>query len=244
MTIFRIIKNFVLILLIILIIFIPVYIYLVKFKNNSFIGEYLKRITLKNPKIVELLNLNVPGDARYLYLDPGNQSVSVKVVSVNSKKPNEEIDRWLREIIFETVNKNAVVNIIQNVGYPKTRLLTNEDLNEIRKNAISQDDGDLYLIYVCSYADKESSVGLVIHRDTIFIFRDAIEALSERGYVKEVLEKTTIMHEWGHLLGMDHIEDENCIMDESVEVYDSSPMGKDLPTKYCWEELQRLKKLY
>lgn len=243
MIILKFIKNTTLILLIILIIFIPASIYLVKFKNSSFLGEQLKSSVLKIPKLVELFNLNAPGDARYFYVRSENKNLSVEVVLVNSKSSNGRVDKWLQEIISETVNKYATVTNTLDIQYPKKELLTDEDLNKIRADTISKGKSDVYLIYVSSYSDKESSVGVVVHRDTIFIFKDAIDRLSERGYVKDIVEKTTIMHEWGHLLATEHIEDENCIMNEFVEILDSSPTGRNLPTKYCWKELREFTKL-
>lgn len=242
MIIFRILRNTFLILLIVLIILAPLCIYLIKFKGNSFPGDILKSGALKTPKLAEILNLNNPGDARNFYLDPDRKSLSVGVISVNFKDPNEEVGMWLKDMIFETTNKYVIVGRTQSFGYPKTSALQDLDFNKIRKDAISLGKKDLYLIYASSYADKQSSAGLVIHRDTIFIFKDAIDRLSERGYVKDILEKTTIMHEWGHLLGIDHIDDEGCIMNDSVEVLDAIPSGKNLPSDYCSRELREIQR--
>lgn len=235
------IKNVIFILLIFIITLIPVFVYVVKFKSGSVLGSQVKTNVIKSSGLVKLLNLNNPGDYRYFYRDPDIKSLSVRIVSVNFQESNTEVDRWLKGMINTTVGKNVEINKIYNLHYPNTKLLTDFDLNEIRNKVISGGSGDLNLIYAGSYSEKESSVGLVIHRDTIFIFKDAIDVLSERGYVKNVLEKTTIMHEWGHLLGLDHISNSDCIMDESVEVYDTPPIGKNLPTEYCWEELQGIK---
>lgn len=243
MFVLRFIKNLILVLLILFIILIPILIYLVKFGNNSFIGESTRRLALGNYKLVEMLNLNEPGDAKYIYSDPQKKDILVKVVAVNYEDVNESVDDWIGEMIFHTLNKNAVIGVTENVGYPKTKLLTDADLNEIREDVFSPKPADLNVVYASSYAEKESSVGLVIHRDTIFIFRDALDALSERESIKDVLEKTTIMHEWGHLLGLGHFESEDCIMNEMVEVYDSIPSGRNLPTEYCRQELQEIKKL-
>lgn len=243
MMILKNLKNIFLVSLILIVAAIPVFIYFIKFNNTSFIGKTLKERVLRSQGLITFLNLNEPGDARYYYSDPNTENILVKVVSVNYEKANESVDAWLKEIISQTLGKNAVVGMLQNIGYPKTKFLTNADLNEIRKDSILLGTADLYLIYAGSYAEKETSVGVVIHRDTIFIFRDAIEALSERGYVKDVLEKTTIMHEWGHLLGLNHFESEDCIMNEMVEVYDRFPLGKGIPTDYCREELQEIKRI-
>ncbi|MFC1600455.1 hypothetical protein ACFL25_00010 [Patescibacteria group bacterium] len=214
---------------------------MVKFGNDSLVGESVKDKVLRNYKLVEFVNLNEPGDARFKYFDPESKSVSVSIVSVNIKEPNKNVDLWVGDMISQTVNKSANVGVVSNIAYAKTRILTDADLSELRKRAISHKKADLYLIYTSSYAEKETAVGLVLHGDTIFIFRDALGALSEKESVKDILEQTTIMHEWGHLLGLDHVNDGACIMNEIVDVYDYPPIGANLPTKYCLKELQLIK---
>jgi hypothetical protein len=241
--IFKIVRNFFIALLILFIVLIPVVIYLIKFNNSSFLGEMLKKRVLRFPELVELLNLNNPGDAKYIYFEPKDRDLTIGIISVNSEEPNKNINEWMREIISESVKRGVILSDVMYLDFPKSQLLTKEDLNEIRSNAILTDKNDLNLIYTSSYFEKDNSVGIVLHRDTIFIFKDAIDMLSERGFVKDVLEKTTIMHEWGHLLGLDHIDDENCIMNEQVQVLDSNPLARNLPTKYCWKELQKIEEL-
>ena len=228
-------------LLILIIICIPLSIYLVRFNNNSFIGRNIKKQVIKDPKLVEILNLDEPGDGRYVYSDPAIPSVSVSIYSVDNKPYNERITLWVEDIMHSTVNKKIGEFYEGDINYGKTELLTDESLEEIYKLIKSDSKSDLYIIFTGSYAEKPSSVGLVIKRDAIFIFNDAIDLLSEKGYVRDLLEKTTIMHEWGHLLGLEHINYSNCIMNEMAEVYDNPPVGKNLPTKYCWEELNNIK---
>ena len=174
--------------------------------------------------------------------------IAGKIGTENEKILLEKVDSLCKKMGFKTFLPHRDVGIAKNISdskkifegdinYGKTELLTNENLEEIYKLVKSTSKSDVYIIFTGSYAEKPSSVGLVIQRDAIFIFNDAIELLSERGYVKDLLEKTTIMHEWGHLLGLEHINYSNCIMNEMAEVYDNPPVGKNLPIKYCWEEL-------
>lgn len=236
------IKTFIVALTILVIVCIPLSIYLVRLNNESYFGSLLKRKFIKHPQVVSILNLNEPGDYRYYYLNSGSDVLNINVVSVNSKAPNKDAKNWLLEILQKTVDKKAVFTDGE-ISYPKTDLLENSDLKKIRDEIISNGAADFNLVYASSYAEKPSSVGVVIHRDTIFIFSDAIEALSEKGYINNLLEKTTIMHEWGHLLGLEHVNKENCIMNELLEVYDRPPTGKTIPAIYCWEELDQLRKI-
>lgn len=215
-------------------------VYFVKFKTGSFLGVRLRRFVLKNEKLVKIINLNNPGDAKFIYLDPQKSEIDIEVVSVNSTDNNGNINAWMAEIIFQTTGKGTISVKPLEIEFEKQNLLTDDDLTKIRNETILHGKHDLYIVYTSSYKEKPSSVGLVLHRDTIFIFKEAIDALSDNKSTQDVLEKTTLMHEWGHLLGMDHFDDPDCIMDEKADVYDKPPLGEDLPTKYCFEEVQSL----
>lgn len=229
----------------ILLIFIPLALYLIRFNNTSDTGKFLKSKILKYPEIINLINLDEPGDGKYIYVSPKSNKLTVKTYSVNKYVPDENVGVWIKEIMSESLGKEAVVYDTVEIGYEGNGMLSNDDINIIREK-VSEENGipaDLNIIYAGKYTVKPSSLGLVLHRDTVFIFKDAIAQMSEKGYINDVLEKTTIMHEWGHLLGLDHFEADHCIMSEKVEVFDNPPAGKSLPKNYCWEELNEINEL-
>jgi hypothetical protein len=242
----KLLKVFIIFFIMVSILIVPLSIFLIKFDNKSILGKHIKEEIVKYPALISFLNLNEPGDNKFLYLSPENQQIKVNIYSVNMAVANEKINSWITEIVSETTGKKVIVAGSRPVDYKNEGSLNNEDLNNIRKLVISESSttSDLNIIYVTSYySDKPSSVGLVIHRDTIYIFKDALKKLSEKGAVNSILEKTTIMHEWGHLLGVDHIYNDDCIMSEIVEVFDNPSIGKSLPTVYCWEELEAIKQI-
>ena len=239
----KLLKIFVTLIIFIFILIIPLSIFLIKFGNKSALGGFVKGQVMKYPRLISLMNLNEPGDNRFLYLGQKSQQIKVNIYSVNNARSNEKVGEWINEIIFETTGKRAVVSDLGSINYKNDGLLSDDDLNNIRKLLISEmgTPSDLNIVYTSSYSEKPSSIGLVIHRDTVYIFNDALKKLSEKSAVNNILEKTTIMHEWGHLLGVDHILNDDCVMSEVVEVYDNPSYGKSLPTKYCWEELEAIK---
>ncbi len=224
---------------------VPLAIFFVRFDNKTELGKFLKAKVIKYPKLISLLDLNEPGDGRYLYISSDYPKIRVNIYTLNNNIPDERVGIWMGEIISESVGKEAVISAPMSLVYENKNLFANEDLNGIRDQIAGSMNSlaDLNLVYVSKYFEKPTSVGLVLHRDTIFLFKDALEDLSEKGYVEDILEKTTIMHEWGHLLGVEHINSDYCIMSERVEVFDNSLPGKALPKEYCWEELEEIRKI-
>jgi hypothetical protein len=238
----KLFKTIVVFFIILFVLIIPLAIFLIKFGNNSSFSKYVKGEVIKYPGLALFLNLNEPGDGRFLYLGPHHQQIRINIYSVNNTRVNESVTDWMNEIVSETTGKKIVVSDLRPVEYKNNGLLGDNDLNNIRKIIVTEAGSvsDLNIVYTSSYSQKPSSIGLVIHRDTIFVFEDALKKLSEKSDIKNILEKTTIMHEWGHLLGIDHVYNDDCIMSEIVEVYDDPTYGKMLPTKYCWEELHTI----
>jgi predicted Zn-dependent protease len=116
------------------------------------------------------------------------------------------------------------------------------DLRDIRKVlGSSVFKPVLNIVYLSKYSEVPTSVGVVINRDTIYLFKDTLLELTNDNDLRQILEKTTLMHEWGHLLGLEHNNISSCIMDGRVDVYDKFPLGEKIPTNYCPEELQELK---
>lgn len=119
------------------------------------------------------------------------------------------------------------------------------DLNRLRKSVRNALDpmSTIYVVYVTTYAEKPESAGVVLHRDTIFIFNDTLLSLSEDVETRERMELSTLKHEWGHLLGLNHTISPDCVMSERVKVYDQPPIGWIVPIEHCEETLLELENI-
>lgn len=124
--------------------------------------------------------------------------------------------------------------LVQAQGFTRdqVRALANADGN----HGTEQGTATVHLFLLNTFADAPTNIGMTVREDGIVIFLDAIADLAQNdpattnGYIL-----STILHEYGHQLGLGHVSSADCIMAETVE----SPTGfSSTPTQFCQEELQ------
>ncbi len=107
------------------------------------------------------------------------------------------------------------------------------------------DEAVLYILCLNKYFEAPSNIGHTVFEDGIVIFWETITELVQGN--QDVIDSyviSTLLHEFGHQLGVDHVDNEQCIMAASVE----SPAPVDgavsrAATEYCDEELEEIQKV-
>jgi predicted Zn-dependent protease len=237
-------KVFIVFLCFVIIFFISA-LFITKFKSDSLLGSWLREKIIHYPLLITLTDINQPGDFQIYYLDPKRDEIVTTIYYTKSSKPSDEIELWIKDMIFETTGKRTENRKILLENTQEQEQYSNEELEEVRKGIVDKFDTQikLHIIYLTKRKEQPTNVGLTLHRDTIFVFSDSLKDLSERKYVKDRLEKSTIMHEWGHLLGLGHSDNLNCIMSSLVEVQDQFFLaGKEIAVDYCYETLLKLER--
>lgn len=218
-------------------------IYIAKFKSESMLGGLAREKLIRYESVINYANFNSPGDMKYIYSNSKNNSINVNLLYNNEFSPDKDAESWITDMVKVTTGKTAVINNFNNLKILKDSL-SDGDLKDIRKEIKSNKSLKLNIIYLPRYLPKDSLAGIVLDRDTIYIFCKAIDALSEDNATLKRLEKSTLMHEWGHLLGVEHTPDENCVMSERVDVYDKHMLGSEqIPDEYCQETLNQIEGL-
>ncbi len=222
-------------------------IYLMKFNNQSLLAKDLKKIMLHYPAFVSLINLNQPGDAKYIYLDPKVNTIYVNMVYTSQANPSGEVDQWLNQIIKQTTGKEINLNLALSPTVSSQESFSDADLNRIRKEVLANSKTPLLnVIYLTTYKESPGFLGLTMHRDTIFIFKKTLTGLSQDSEIIKRLEESTLMHEWGHLLGLSHVDQPGCIMSDYIETYENRQITLvEIPLTHCWStdyDLEKIKK--
>lgn len=240
MTLLKFVLKIVLSLITLSILLLLVLVLLVKFRSEGYVAGKIKGVITKSELLVRVINLNQPGDARNLYLSEGG-SLAVNIYFLEGHEPSLEVGGWVAGIIRDTIGRSVDLSIEQ-LEEGVNRIYSDDRLSKLRGEYSTSPSSStpLNIFYLTKYELQESNIGLTAHRDTIFIFSGALNELSEKETVQQDLERSTIMHEWGHLLGYDHVEDPTCVMSEKVEVEDRYNLDfSQIPTEYCLSSLRK-----
>ena len=226
------------------------FIILIKFNYNSVFGKDLRSWVLRFPEVVTLLNLNQPGDNRMVYLSTRYEPLKVSIFYVKDMKPEDEMTSWLADTISETTGKVPQISPPVYLSSQLKEYYTDADLNTIRKSLPDTlpAPAELQVVYLPIYEEDPTYLGVTLHRDTIFIFKKQLLSFQERPAVLKLLERSTLMHEWGHLLGLGHVKFPGCIMSKDVEIYTNRWLKEaEVPVSHCQDtffDLKALQQIY
>lgn len=216
--------------------------WLIKFKPESVLAEKLHNQIIRNSELRNILRLKQVGDARFEYLRPEHSTIFVRIFYPSNKRLQAELPSWIKNMIKVTTGKSTQLSL-----HPSSRLrgLQPLSLEQLRLEAALLPTPTyqpvLNIVYVSSYAQAPTNVGLVVSDNTMFIFLDQLKSLSSNKIVLKRIEQSTLMHEWGHLLGMEHVDKHNCVMSAKVEVFESRrDQEANIPIEYCFETLTQL----
>ena len=214
--------------------------------GNS-INQTYRSFFLRFPITRTALLLDRPGDARFELFSPGD-SLSVEIDYQTGREPDPRVGEWMERIAAQTLDKKVRITLAKEGGIPNNSAFSDRELRKLardtRDRALAKNRAYVHIIYVSESADFPSNTGLVLTDKDLFIISDGIEALTDSRNARSLVEESTIAHEFGHLLGLEHVEREDCVMSETVEVYESGKFQfESLPTDFCEESLSALEEI-
>ncbi len=214
-------------------------------QDNWFNNEYRLKFS-RYPFLRFLYGLHWDGDARADFLlpqpYPNINVVFYRYDECNIKPADLEP---VRQEIINVTKKPGQVTV--NEGSIMVLTKDNYDRQGIRDIAkkfhTAKTGGDTAVLNIyClnAFSEQPSNVGMTVNEDGIVIFYDTLR--QDTGADQAVFTKylaSTILHEFGHQIGLGHGQDPTCLMAESVEISPllDSRLAAFTPQTFCAEEI-------
>ena len=215
--------------------------------SNS-VNQQYRPLFLQSSVARSLFFLNRPGDGRFEYFSPEKDTVLVEIDYQVGRNPDERIEKWIANLVLETLRKDVEVVVTEQGEILDIEGLPDKALRSLARSTRNRVSGEsrsyLHIVYISSSLDASSNTGLSLTANEIFIFKDRIYELSQKANVRSLIEQSTLKHEFGHLLGLEHVDSEDCVMSERVEVYEKRKYQFDaIPLDFCEESLEGLRRI-
>ncbi len=199
------------------------------------------------PYLRTIFKLHDFGDGKGDYLNSKKfPKLLVEIDSLDgyelSSKAKEEIPEDLQEIC----QKPEDIEIIEDdTIYDDHLSFTIYEIEKLQKDYRNyypqKGQAVLYIICLNKFADSPTNIGTTTQETSMAIFEGTISDLPNYKDNQLLLEKSTILHEFGHLLALDHSESPYSVMSETVEV-----VGREVDIRTCdfsEEDLREIEEL-
>ncbi|WP_151895246.1 hypothetical protein [Patiriisocius marinistellae] len=158
------------------------------------------------------------------------KSLTVELAYTNNQKPSQEaLDRF-KDFIIARVNKSDGVNFIETVvpnqsGAP----FTIQEIRDIETNIRTQytvgDDIAMYVFFSNGSSENDTdttvTLGTAYQNTSVVVYQNTlVNITADDPEVLPLLESTTLHHEFGHILGLVNIQDDDIHIDGEHEDLD------------------------
>lgn len=212
------------------------------------INQTFRKTILQQPQLRKSFRLEQVGDARYEYFH--NPSMPL-IISLYYEE-GISLDPKTLEIVNHEVRKITHKNVII-LQKPQTIInvpskIQDTDIAIIEKK-FGQDTSvwsnvvPLSIFLLSYYTPHPSYAGLVTDAHSIILFNTAIENVTTNPESRSSMEIGTILHEFAHLGGAEHIQNQDCILAETVENLNFFQKISHITNTYCEEDIKEIRRV-
>ncbi len=172
-----------------------------------------------------LFNLHDDGDAKSEYLGKQKQYIAIII------KPY--VDPWFSDGVWKEFSKK-----VTEITGKQVELLTDTDIP-------TSNDAPVYIYLESVNEENALTLGKTYNENGIILYKQGLESFSNgTPETKEAYIMSTLLHEFGHQLGLVHNEEPGCLMNSHAETGGNAKLvTSEVITNFCAEEIEQISKI-
>ena len=214
--------------------------------EDSYFNANLREDFAKIPLARKALGLHYDGDAKGDYLGNNYEEVEIAVSLMENNYINDKIFIGLSEKIENITGKKTNYRHIKIDDFEENSTL--EGLREkLRKMRYSSNKAVVYLFVVNGLENEKEQIGSTLMEDGLVYFQNTTmlnankedsESFDE-DFIKYSI--STLLHEFGHQIGLDHNEEKGCLMNPKTEF--TNMRNRKVIDDFCDSEKEKILKI-
>ncbi len=220
--------------------------------------------TVEDPRAENLKALGT--SARDILSDETYKSLTVELAYTNNQKPSQQSINAFKAFILERVNKSGGVNFVETVvtnqpGAPFTIAEIRDIETNIRTQYTVGDNIALFVYFASGSSDNDTdttvTLGTAYQNTSVVVYQNTLITITSdetNPDILPLLESTTLHHEFGHILGLVNIQEDDihpagvhedldhpkhCIIEDCLMYFEGSNLGKSQVTRMIEKLKQR-----
>lgn len=179
-----------------------------------------RRVLFRN-----IFNLHNDGDARNEYLGPKTKRITIITKLY--------VEPWFSDVVWKEFSKK-----ISGVTGKPVELLTEKDV-------VTSLDAPVYIYLESVNEENPLTLGKTYNESGIILYKQGLESFSEdTPETKEAYIVSTLLHEFGHQLGLAHNEEPGCLMNSHAETGGNAKfIASEVVTNFCPDEIEQISKI-
>ena len=150
---------------------------------------------------------NITGECRYEILRGNEYSkIHIEVNYVTGNSPESDALNLLKQRIQEVTDKSTITVSQSSFGSTDNSYTLEEILELENKQRTRFKNGNTFVVHILylngEYSDNDQTLGLAYSGTSFAIFKEKIEDAAFLLISSKDIEKSVIVHEFGHLLGL------------------------------------------
>lgn len=212
--------------------------------EHNYFNKNLRTSIAQYPLMRSVIGLHYDGDAKYDYLGKEADRIVIEVDSMEGLDVSDGAIERLSDRINKITDKEVSIRY-SDMDIPYQQQVDFEELREIKEkyhyHKASEGVVVIYILIASMSNDSENKLGSTLQEDGIVFFQSNFEQMfdvhDQDNY--ENIISGTLLHEFGHQLGLDHNDNDGCLMN-GMNVYDTNLRYADITVDFCEKEIEEM----